>query len=88
MSNSKRIPDTDRGAAMKSIQLPDDVYQRAAELAEADHVSVDRLVAAMVNERVSDWARLQARAERGSLEKLRNVRAKVSDVPPEVMDLL
>ena len=30
---------------MKSIQLPDDVYQRAAEMAEVDHVSVDRLVA-------------------------------------------
>jgi predicted DNA-binding ribbon-helix-helix protein len=73
---------------MKSIQLPDDVYQRAAELAEADHVSVDRLVAAMVNERVSDWAKLRARAERGSVEKLRNVLAKVSDAAPEAMDRL
>jgi hypothetical protein len=73
---------------MKCIQPPDDVYQRAAELAEADHVSVDRLVAAMVNEGVSDWARLQARAERGSVEKLRNVLAKVSDAPPEAIDRL
>jgi hypothetical protein len=73
---------------MKSIHLPDDVYQRAAELAEADHVSVDRLVAAMVNEGVSDWARLQARAERGSVEKLRNVLAKVSEAPPEARDSL
>ena len=73
---------------MKCIQLPDDVYQRAAELAEADHVSVDRLVAAMVNEGVSDWARLQARAERGSVEKLRNVLAKVSEAPPEARDSL
>jgi hypothetical protein len=53
---------------MKSIQLPDDVYQRAAEMAEVDHVSVDRLVAALVNEGVGDWARVQARAERGSRE--------------------
>jgi hypothetical protein len=73
---------------MKSIQRPDDVYQRAAELAEADHVSVDRLVASIVNERVSDWAKLQARAGRGSVEKLRNVLAKVSDPPPEAMDRL
>jgi hypothetical protein len=73
---------------MKSIQLPDDVYQRAAELAEADHVSVDRLVAAIVNERASDWAKLQARASRGSLEKYRNVLSKVSDAPPEPMDRL
>jgi predicted DNA-binding ribbon-helix-helix protein len=40
---------------MKSIRLPNDVYQRAAQLAEADHVSVDRLVAALVNEGVGDW---------------------------------
>lgn len=73
---------------MKSIQLPDDVYQRAAELAEADHVSVDKLVAAIVNERARDWAKLQARAARGSLEKLRNVLAKVSDAPPEATDSL
>ncbi|MGA2651985.1 MAG: hypothetical protein ABSF28_15745 [Terracidiphilus sp.] len=73
---------------MKSIQLPDDVYQRAAELAEADHVSVDRLVAAIVNERVRDWAKLRARAERSSVEKLRNVLAKVSDAPPEAVDRL
>jgi hypothetical protein len=71
---------------MKSIQLPDDVYKRAEELAEADHVSVDRLVAAIVSERASEWAKLQARASRGSLEKLRTVLSKVSDAPPEQMD--
>jgi hypothetical protein len=68
MSNAQGIPYTVKGAAMKSIQLPDDVYQRAAEMAEVDHVSVDRLVAALVNEGVGDWARVQARAERGSRE--------------------
>jgi hypothetical protein len=73
---------------MKSIQIPDDVYERAAQLAEADHVSVDRLVAAIVNERASDWSKLQARAARGSLEKLRNVLSKVSNAEPESADRL
>ncbi len=73
---------------MKSIQLPDDVYRRATELADPDHVSVDKLVAAIVNERATDWSRLQARAARGSLEKLHRVLAKVSDAPPETMDRL
>jgi hypothetical protein len=73
---------------MKNIQLPDDVYRRAAELADADHVSVDKLVAAIVNERATDWSRLQARAARGSLEKLHRVLEKVSDAPPETMDRL
>jgi predicted DNA-binding ribbon-helix-helix protein len=73
---------------MKTIQLPDEVYKRAEELAEADHVSVDRLVASIVNERVGDWAKLQARATRGSLDKFRTVLSKVSDVPAEAMDQL
>jgi hypothetical protein len=73
---------------MKSVQLPDDVYRRAAQLAEADQVSVDRLVAALVNEGVGDWERVQARAGRGSLEKLKRVLAKVSDAPAEPADRL
>ncbi|MGA2143939.1 MAG: toxin-antitoxin system HicB family antitoxin [Bryobacteraceae bacterium] len=73
---------------MKNIQLPDEVYQRAAELAEIDHVSVDRLVAALVNERVGDWSKVQARAARGSVERLKRVLSKVSDAPPEAMDRL
>lgn len=68
---------------MKNIQLPDDVYQRAAELAEMDNVSVDRFVAAIVNERAVDWSRMKARAERGSVDKLRNVLSKVGEAPPE-----
>lgn len=52
------------------------------------HVSVDRLAAAIVNERASDWSMLKARAARGWLEKLHRVLAKVSDAPPEAMDRL
>ena len=60
---------------MKTIQLPDDVYEKAAELAEIDKVSVDRAVAAIVNERVSEWSRLKARAARGSI----GCRARLGD---------
>ena len=69
---------------MKSIQLPDDVYQRAADMAEVDHVSVDRLVAALVNEGVGEWERVQARSERGSKEKMKRVLSKVASVPGRV----
>lgn len=71
---------------MKSIHLPDDVYQRAAELAEYDQVSVDRLVAALVHEHAREWSRLHGRATRGSKEKLKSVLAKVSDAEPEAGD--
>ena len=73
---------------MKNIQLPDDIYQRVAELAELDHVSVDKLVAALVNEGVESWSKMQSRAARGSIEKLKHVLSKVSDAPPEMTDRL
>jgi len=73
---------------MKNIRLPDDVYQQASELAELDHVSVDKLVAALVSESVGDWSRVQARAARGSVEKLKHVLSKVSDAPADPIDQL
>jgi len=73
---------------MKSILLPDDVYEQAVALAERDHVSVDRLVAALVSEHIGEWSRLQERAARGSLDKLKRVLAKVSDAPAEAADRL
>jgi hypothetical protein len=72
---------------MKTIQLPDDVYQRASKLAEQDHVSVDKLVA-VLNDGVDECSRVQERAARGSVAKLKRVLAKVSDAPPEAMDQL
>jgi len=73
---------------MKNIQLPDEIYDRVAKLAEADQVSVDRVVAALVMERVGDWSRLEARASRGSLEKLGQVLSKVPSIEPESHDRL
>jgi hypothetical protein len=60
----------------------------AAELAAQDHVSVDRLVAALVKQHVGDWSNLHERAARGSVKKLKRVLAKVSDGPVEAADQL
>lgn len=73
---------------MKSILIPDEVYERAAELAEQDQVSVDKLVAAVVNRHVVDWSKMRERAARGSVEKLKRVLAKVKDLPVEAADQL
>jgi predicted DNA-binding ribbon-helix-helix protein len=73
---------------MKNVQLPDDVYDRAAQLAERDHVSVDKLVAALVQEHAREWELLRSRAERGSLQKLNVVLSKVSNSPTEPLDHL
>jgi len=46
------------------------------------------VVAALVMERVGDWSRLEARASRGSLEKLGQVLSKVPSIEPESHDRL
>lgn len=71
---------------MKNIQMPDELYDQVAKLADADQVSVDRLVASLVQESIGDWARLEARASRGSLEKLNRVLSKVPSVEPDSHD--
>ena len=73
---------------MKSVLLPDEVYERAAELAEQDEVSVDKLVAAVVNRHIGDWVKLRERATGGSQEDLRRVLAKVKDLPVEATEQL
>jgi hypothetical protein len=73
---------------MKTIHLPDDVYQRASKLAAQDHVSVDKLVTVLVNEGVGEWSRLQDRAGRGSVAKLKRVLTKTIDAAPEAIDQL
>jgi len=73
---------------MRTIQIPDDLYQRAAEMANTDQVSVDRLIVALVSEYVAEWTRLQSRASRGSLDKLKKVLDKVGDSPASPEDRL
>ena len=73
---------------MKTVQLPDEIYQQAAKLAESDHVSVDNLVAALVREGVGDWSKVQARAAQGSVEKLKRALSKVSEAAPDPADRL
>jgi hypothetical protein len=53
-----------------------------------NRVSVDKLVAEHVCDGADDWFQLQARAGRGSIERLRHVLSKVSDAPAEAIDQL
>lgn len=71
---------------MRSVQIPDDVYQQASKLAEQDHVSVDKIIVALISQGIGDWSRLKERAARGSMAKLKAVLAKVSDATPEPID--
>lgn len=83
LSHAWRVSYTSEERAMKNVQIPDDLYQRATELALRDQVSVDRLVTILVRERIGDWERAQSRAARGSLDRLHEVLSRVQDTPPD-----
>jgi hypothetical protein len=52
---------------MKTIKLPNDLYQRASGMDEREHISVEKMVAALVTEGVGQWTRVQSLASRGSM---------------------
>jgi hypothetical protein len=46
----------------KSIALPEDLYNKAAELAAKDHVSVEELVSSVLANRLASREYIEARA--------------------------
>ena len=69
-----------------NITLPDDLYQRIADLATRQQVSVERMAAAALAEQLSGWARVEGMAERGSRERFVAALAKVPDTEPAPED--
>lgn len=69
-----------------NVSVPEELYKKAAEIAEARHVSVDEVFVSAFAEQVTQWERLQQRASRGRREKFLAVLDKVPDVEPEDCD--
>jgi len=68
-----------------SLRLPESLHEKVRELAEQDNVSINQFITVAVAEKMSALVAeeyLEARARRGSREKLRRVLAKVQDVKP------
>ncbi len=71
-----------------SVNVPEELYRRASEVAEAENISVDDLFALAFEERLLEFERLKEKASRGSYEKFRRVMAKVPAVEPPEYDRL
>ena len=69
-----------------SVSVPDEVYQKALEIAKVQHVSVDEVFASAFAEQLSALERLQQRATRGTREKFLAALDKVPDVEPDDYD--
>ncbi len=71
-----------------TINVSEELYRRAVEVAAAENVSVEDLFAAAFEERLLDLERMKERASRGSYEKFRRVMSKVPPAEPAEHDRL
>lgn len=69
-----------------SVNIPEELYRRAREIAESQHLSVDDVVSSAFAEQLAAWERLKQKAARGSRESFLAVLDKVPDVEPEDYD--
>jgi elongation factor P--beta-lysine ligase len=71
-----------------TINVSDELYRKALEIAAAEKVSVEDLFASSLEERIVELERLKERAVRGSYEKFRQLMSKVPPVEPPEYDRL
>ena len=74
-----------------SLRLPNSLHKQVRELAEEEGISINQFVTLALAEKVAalqaiDY--LEARAKRGSREKLLDILAKAPDVEPAEYDRL
>jgi hypothetical protein len=67
-----------------SVNVPEELYRKATEVAAAENIPVDDLFAAAFEERLLEFERLKEKASRGSYQKFLRVMSKIPAVePPE-----
>jgi hypothetical protein len=71
-----------------SVNVPEELYRRAAEVAEAENISVDDLFASAFEERLLEFERLKEKASHGSYERFLRVMAKIPSAEPPEYDRL
>jgi hypothetical protein len=71
-----------------TINIPEELYQRAKQIAAAENVSVEELFASAFEERILEFERLKEKAARGSYDKFRLVMGKTPAAEPPEHDRL
>ena len=71
-----------------NIELPQDLYEQAQQIADAQHLRVDDVLASAFADQLCQLRRLQEKARQGSREDLLRILDKVPDVEPEEYDRL
>ena len=71
-----------------TIDISEELFRRATEIASAEKVSVEELFASAFAERILELDRLKETAARGSYEKFKQVMSKIPPVEPAEFDRL
>ena len=71
-----------------SVNIPEELYRRASEIAAAEKISVDDLFASAFEERLVELERLEEKGSRGSYEKFLCVMSKIPAAEPPESDRL
>jgi hypothetical protein len=71
-----------------SVNIPEELYRRASEIAAAEKISVDDLFASAFEERLLELERLKEKASHGSYEKFLRAMSKIPAVEPPESDRL
>ena len=69
-----------------TVNILDELYRQAREIADSQHLSVDDVISSAFAEQLAAWERLKQRAARGSRESFLAVLDKVPDVEPADYD--
>jgi predicted P-loop ATPase/GTPase len=70
------------------VNVSEELYDRAAEIAARENISIEELLALAFEERVLEFERLKEKAAKGSYEKFRQVMSKIPPVEPPEYDRL
>lgn len=71
-----------------SVNIPEELYRRATEVAAAENIPVDDLFASAFEERLLEFERLKDKVSRGSYQRFMRVMSKVPAVHPPEQDRL
>jgi hypothetical protein len=69
-----------------SVNVPDEVYRRASEVAARQNISVERLVAGVLLDQLVIWERFQKLGGESTREGFLEALSRVPDVKPEEHD--
>jgi len=71
-----------------TINISEDLYRAAKEIAVAENLSIEELLTSALAERILEFERLKERSAQGSYEKFRRVMAKIPAAEPPPFDRL